>query len=181
MVAASGQRAPGKVCHHRVAQPCTGVRALAATGQCQPPGSAGHGSVGGGGGEDLNCQRAAPITERVEPAEFGREYKEIVQPKRQKEQQGSPARNDGVEENVQRNAREDARRESKKEIVQPKRQKEQQGSPAQDDGLEGSARLKLKGGEPNTAEPRRDRPAHAPKGAARLTSTERQRRGWCAA
>ena len=29
-----------------------------------------------------------------------------------KEQQGSPAQNDGVEENVQRNAREDARRES---------------------------------------------------------------------
>ena len=40
------------------------------------------------------------------------EYEEIVQPKRQKEQQGSPAQNDGVEENVQRNAREDARRES---------------------------------------------------------------------
>ena len=40
------------------------------------------------------------------------EYEEIpFSLSAKKEQQGSPAQNDGVEENVQRNAREDARRE----------------------------------------------------------------------
>ena len=74
-----------------------------------------------------------------------------------KEQQGSPAQNDGLRKmSSEMPERTPDARAANKEIVQPKRQKEQQGSPAQDDGLERGARLKLEEEEQNTAEPRRD-------------------------
>ena len=79
-------------------------------------------------------------------------YEEAVQPKRQKEQQGSPAQDVFQEESARLKLKgeEPNTAGTEEEIVQPKRQKEQQGSPAQDDREGDGAQRKLKRGEPVT-------------------------------